>query len=140
MATSDSNLRATANQGEAGRLADVDRDIQMGEFLNAMINGMTATETGVSVTSNVATLAGTPVVLWDANGTAGTTTGHKQVLKVSAAYLTANNPAAGTCYWNGSTSVKFSSVDAISTAAFKYPKAADVTCSYLQRTLGEVDG
>ena len=128
------------NQGEPGRLADLDRDVQAGEFVNAMINAMTATESGVSVTTNVATLAATPVVLWDAKATTATHTGSKQVLKVSNAFLTANNPATGTCYWDGGTKVKFSTVDAATVASFKYPVSTDATCSYLQRTLGEVDG
>lgn len=140
---SDSTLRDSMNQGEPGRLADVDRDILMGEFVNAMLLAMAATETSVTVTSNVATLAGTPLVLWDANVSAvsgGSATGHKQVQKVSNAFLTANNPAAGTCFWDGGTKVKFSSADLATAAHFKYPKASDASVSYLQRLLNQQNG
>jgi hypothetical protein len=136
---SDSTLRDTMNQGEPGRLPDIDRDVFAGEFVNAMLLAMSATESGVSVTTNVATLANTPLVLWDANATTATATGHKKVLKVSNAFLTANNPPAGSCYWDGGLKVKFNSADAATVAAFKYPKAADASVSYLQRSLGEQD-
>lgn len=137
---SDATLRDTMNQGEAGRLADLDRDLLMGEFFNSRINAMTATEAGVSASSQVCTLAATPLVLWDAKIATGTTTGSKLVRKVSNAFLTANNPPVGSCFWDGSTKVKFNSADNCTTADFKYPKAADTTCSYLQRFMGQQDG
>lgn len=136
----DSNLRDTMNQGELQRLADIDRDTFMGEVVNAFINGMTATEAGVVVTTNLsAPLAATPLVLWDANATAAASTGKKKINKVSAAYLTANNPPVGECFWNGATGVKFNSADAVTAASYKYPKAADATCSFLQRKLAQSD-
>lgn len=139
----DASLRETMNQGEAQRLADLDRELMIGEFINSRINAMTATEAGIAVTTNVSTLAATPLVLWDAKVatvSGGAATGSKKVLKVSDAYLTANNPAAGTCFWNGDKKVKFASADLAATADFKYPKAADATCSFMQRTLGQIDG
>lgn len=134
---SDSNLRGTMNQGEAQRLADIDRDIGIGDLVNSLINAMSNTETSVTVTSNVATLANKPAYLFDAKVSAGTTTGSKQILKVSNAFLVANTPAAGTCYWDGNTKVKFSSTDGATAAHFKYTQASDSTCSYLQRSLGQ---
>lgn len=135
----DSNLRATMNQGEAQRLADIDRDVGIGDLVNALINAMSNTETSVTVTTNVATLANKPAYLLDAKVSAGTSTGSKMILKVSNAYLTANNPAAGTCFWDGNTKVKFASADAATAAHFKYTQAGDSTCSYLQRALGQQD-
>jgi hypothetical protein len=137
---SDTTLRDTMNQGEAQRIADVDRDLRIGDFVNAMINAMTATEAGVTVTTNVATLAASPTVLWDAKATTATSTGSKLVRKVSNAYLVANSPAAGECFWDGATKVKFNAVDAVTAAGFKYPLAADSSCSFLRRSLGQVDG
>ncbi len=135
----DATLRDTMNQGEAQRLPDVDRDVQMGELINALINDMSNTETSVTVTSNVATLANTPQALFDAKISAGTSTGSKKILKVTNAFLTANNPAAGSCYWDGGVKVKFNATDAGTAAHFKYSRAADVSCGYLQRALNQQD-
>lgn len=137
--SADSTFRDTMNQGEAGRLADVDRALLIGEFFNAMINAMANTETSVTITSNVATLTNVPAVLWDAKISAGTTTGSKRVLRVSNAYLTANAPAVGDCFWDGAKSVKFNSADAGSAAHFKYPQTTDSSCSFLRRSLGMTD-
>lgn len=140
---SDSNLRGTMNQGEPARLADVDRDFQLGEVWNALIIAMAATESSVTVTSNVATLAHTPQQLLDCNVatvSSGSATGHKLLRKVSNAFLTNNDPPAGSCFWDGATKVKFSSSDLASTAHFKYTQSTDATCSYLQRTLNQQDG
>lgn len=137
---SDTTLRDTMNQGEAVRLPDVDRDMKQGELINALINALANTETSVTITSNVATLAGSPLVLWDAKISAGTTVGSKLVRKVSNAFLTANAPAAGECFWDGATKVKFNAVDAGSAAHFKYPLVGDSSCSFLRRVLGQVDG
>lgn len=137
---SDSTLRDTMNQGESQRVADIDRDFKQGELINALLNALANTETSVTVTANVATLANTPLVVWDAKVSAGTSTGSKLVRKVSNAFLTANAPAAGECFWDGGVKVKFNAVDAATAAHFKYPLAADSSCSFMRRVLGQVDG
>jgi hypothetical protein len=135
----DTTLRDTMNQGEAGRLPDVDREIKIGDLLNALINALANTETSVTVTSNVATLAATPVQLWDAKISAGTTVGSKRVLRVSNAYLTANAPAVGDCFWDGATKVKFNAADNGSAAHFKYSISTDSSCSEFRRALAMTD-
>lgn len=137
---SDATLRDSMNQSEPGRQLDVLRDIQVGDLLNALVAAMSATEAGVSASSQVCTLAGTPTVLWDAKIATGGTTGSKKVLRVSNAFLTANSPPVGSCFWDGSTKVKFNATDNCTTADFKYPKAADATVGYFQRALGQQDG
>jgi hypothetical protein len=136
---SDSTLRDTMNQGEAGRLADVDRVLKVGDLLNALLAAMTATEAGVAATVNVSTLAATPSVLWDAKATTATTTGSKKIRQVSNAFLTANNPPSGECYWDGATKVKFASADVVTVAGFKYAIATDASVSALKHGLGEQD-
>jgi hypothetical protein len=136
---SDSTLRDTMNQGEAGRLADVDRALKTGDILNALLAAMTATEAGVTVTTNVATLAAVPSGFWDAKATTATTTGSKKIRRCSAAFLTANNPPAGECLWDGALKVKFASADVVTVAGFKYSVTTDASVSAMKHGLDEQD-
>ena len=105
----------------------------LNQLRTAALSVSRTTETGVTVTSNVATLANAPSALFDINGTAGGSTGRK-VFRVGP--ITGPNalvPAAGQAVWDGATKVLFSAVDAITTADFQYAKAADATIAALLR-------
>lgn len=132
------SLRDVLNTANPNNVIDALRDIGLGELVNAWINGMTSTETGITVTSNVATLAGQPSVRpFECEATAGTTLGKKQVLWGPTTGPNAIVPATGQCVWNGGTSILFASVDAVTTAKFTYAKASDATASTLQNNLGQ---
>lgn len=97
------------------------------------------TETGVTVTSNVATLANTPSFLYVAAIATGTTTGVKKLLKGPVSGPNVVTPPPGSATWDGGKKVLFASADAASTANFLYATAADTTASLLQRRLTEQD-
>jgi hypothetical protein len=133
------SLRDTLNNGEPGRVNDVARSLGLGSLLNALIAAMAGTETGVVPASNVATLANQPEFLLDANVTAGTTVGHKKLLKGPITGPAAITPAAGQCVWDGGKKVLFAAADGATAVTFRYTQATDVTVSFLQRDLGEQD-
>jgi hypothetical protein len=132
-------IRDTLNNGEANRLADAWRSINVGDLLNMLLAGATFTETGVAVTTNVATLANQPSALYIINATTATTGGVKQLLKGPITGPKALVPATGQAVWDGGKKVLFATADVVTVAKFLYAQAADVTASILQRTVGEID-
>lgn len=98
----------------------------------ALIAAGGATEQGVTVTSNVATLAARPSTLITINATAGTTTGVKQLLVGPITGQNAIAPLPGQAVWDGNVKVLFSTADAVTTADFLYTKTSDTTVSVLQ--------
>ncbi len=135
------SVRDTMNNGEAGRLADVFRQIGLGDALNILLKNTTYTETGVTVTTNKAVLANQPGKggLLSVNATAGTTTGEKALLIGPITGPKAIVPATGQAVWDGGKNVLFAAVDAVTTAKFLYGTAADTTIAGLTRNLGQSD-
>lgn len=133
------SLRTTLNNGDANRLPDALRSIGLGDLLNLLLPDMTFTETGVAVTTNVATLAAQPQNLYVVNATTATSTGVKTLLKGPISGAKAIVPAAGQCVWDGAKKVLFNAADAATVAKFLYSTSADVTISLLQREIGQSD-
>lgn len=136
------SLRDELNNADPNRLADAFRlgpSIGLGDLLNKVIAGLTATETGVTPASNVATLANQPSSLFQVNVTAGTSTGVKKLKKGPITGPKAITPAAGECVWDGGKKVLFAAADGATAVSFTYATAADVTCSILSRVLGQSD-
>jgi hypothetical protein len=132
-----STIRDELNQGPANRIGAIFRDLGLGEILSLIIGALTATETGVTVTANVATLANQPSTLIQANATTATATGEKLLLKGPITGPNAVVPAAGQAVWDGGKKVLFAAADVVTVAKFTYPTAATVTPSLLQRSVGE---
>jgi hypothetical protein len=131
----ETSLRDTLNTSDLNRIASAGQVMQQGELMNALLNALAATETGVSVSGSKASLANQPTSMVKINATAGTTTGVKK-LRIGA--LTGPNaivPATGEAVWDGAKTVQFAAVDAVTTAAFTYTKASDVSVSLLQAGL-----
>jgi hypothetical protein len=140
------SVRDVLNQANPNNTFDALRQVGLGDLANLLIKGLTATETGVvpNVTSSVAALANQPNInsLFDVNATAGTTTGHKEILlgTISGSGATAvptPTPATGQVVWDGGKKVAFAAVDAVTAASFTYESAADTAvASCLQNQLG----
>lgn len=77
-----------------------------------------ATEVGVTVTTNVATLAALPSTVINVNATAGTTTGVKTLVRDPAHTL-----VAGEVYWDGKLTLTFAAADAVTACDVVYSKA-----------------
>lgn len=77
-----------------------------------------ATETGVSVTSNAATLAAAASSIITVRATAGTTQGVKKLIRDPSHTL-----ATGEVFWDGKTGLTFAAVDAVTTIDVVYSKA-----------------
>jgi len=132
-------IRDTLNLGDANRLSAAFAKIGLGDLLNLLITAMTATEAGVTVTTNKATLANQPSSLYQINATAGTTTGIKKLLRGPITGANAIVPLTGQAVWDGNVSVLFATADAVTAASFTYARAANVTASILQRDIEEQD-
>jgi len=131
----ETTLRDSLNTVDPNRLAEVLRLMGFGEMLNLLLSALTATETGVTVTANVATLANVPSSFVLINGTAGTSTGIKTLRQGAISGPNAVPPVAGEAVWDGAKKVLFSTADAITTAAFTYATAANVSRSILAQPL-----
>lgn len=134
---SESNLRGSLNSANLNRVGDALQASGAGDLLNALIIAMSATESGLVPSSNVVTLANVPSTLFDVNATAGTTTGHKQLLEGQITGPNAIVPATGQCVWDGGKKILFAAVDVVTAVSVKYAKAADATASLLQRAIGQ---
>lgn len=136
---SELTIRGSLNAANPNRIADAERAIGLGELINSLLLAKTATESGLSPSSNVVTLAATPSALFDVNATAGTVTGHKKLLQGPITGTEAVIPATGQVTWDGGTKLLFAAADVVTTVAVKYATAADLTVSLLQRAIGEID-
>ena len=125
MATTDT-IRNDLNTGLPGRLASAQQKINFGELISYIVAKLTATESGVTVTTNVATLANTPSAVFQINATAGTTTGVKKLRQGPITGTNALVPATGEAVWDGGKKVLFAAVDAITTASFTYAQTTDL--------------
>jgi len=135
----ETTLRDSLNTQNPNRAASAAQDLELGELMTLLINGLTATETGVAVTTHVATLATTPTQLFQVNATTATVTGVKKLLKgrTDPDGTIQPVPATGEATWNGGTKVRFATADVATVASFTYASAATSTPSYLRRAIGE---
>lgn len=142
MSAQQPNLRDALNgSNQLGRLADVLRALGFGNLLGLLIRGLTATETGVTVTAHVATLANVPAEnsLYQVNATTATATGIKTLLVGPITGPGAITPAPGQAVWvPGTKTVKFNAADAVTAASFTYSVGTEAT-SVLPRQLGQSD-
>jgi hypothetical protein len=90
----------------------------MATALTGVLGGMT--ETSVTVTSNKAVLAQAPTQngLFVVNGTTGTHTGVKQLVRDPTQTL-----ATGQVYWDGGVNITFAAIDAITVCDLMYSKS-----------------
>lgn len=133
--SAETTIRDSLNTADPNRIPDVLRTLQFGEVFNLLLSQLTATETGVTPASNVATLAAQPTALILINGTAGTSTGIKTLLRGQISGPGAIVPAPGQAVWDGGKKVLFNAADAITAAAFTYATAANVSRSALAAPL-----
>lgn len=131
------SLRDVLNVSDPNRNDPALQEIGQGDLINILIKGVTPTESAVTVTSNVATLANQPATLFDINATAGTTTGRKKLRKGPITGTQKITPATGEAVWDGGKKVLFATADAVTTANFFYSQTTDTTCSILQRDQGQ---
>ena len=130
---STSSLQAVLDSGNLNDLADVAAKAGLGTMLAYACSKMGYTETGISVTTNVATLANAPTTngLFQVVATAGTTQGVKKLRKGPTTGASAIVPATGECVWDGAKSVLFAAVDAVSAASFTYAVSTDLAACLL---------
>lgn len=133
--SAETTIRDSLNTADPNRIADVLRSLAFGDLLNLLASALTATETGVTVTANVAALANQPTAFVLINGTTGTTTGIKTLRRGQITGVGAAVPLPGEAIWDGGKKVLFNSVDAITVAAFTYATAANVSRSNLAAPL-----
>lgn len=136
---SETTLRDSFNASEPNRVPSALQDVALGELLTLVINGLTATESAVAVSSNIATLAAAPIQLFQINATSGTTTGAKKLIKGSAdaAGVITPVPVTGEATWDGARRVRFAVADGATAASFTYTSPTTSSPSYLRRSLGE---
>ena len=132
-------LRDELNSVNPNRLAPVLREIGLGDLLSLVIDALADTESSITVTANVATLANQPSTLFRVNATTATSTGEKKLLKGPITGPNAITPAAGQAVWDGGIKVLFAAADVVTVAKFAYARTVTVTPSLLQRDVGEQD-
>lgn len=131
-------MRELLNQSNLNQLADVLGDIEFGELLTLVIQGLTATEAGVVPAAHVATLANQPSAMFQINATTATVTGIKKLLKGPITGEDAVVPRTGEAVWDGGVKVLFAAADAVTAASFTYARSTN-SSSVLQRDLGQLN-
>lgn len=128
-------LRDSLNTADPNRLSAALQDIELGEMLTMLIAAAAGTQTGLSPSSNVVTLAAVPTAVYQVNVTAGSPTGIRKLLKGPQTIA----PATGECVWTeGTALIKFSAADTNTTVSVTYARSTD-KASILLRNLGEKD-
>ena len=123
--SSSSSLREVLDGGNPNEVFDAMVRMNLGDLLSYAISKMASTESP-SVTLSVATLANAPVALFNVNATAGTVQGVKKLRRGLVSGPNALVPATGECIWDGSKTLLFAAVDAVTTAACTYAVATDI--------------
>lgn len=130
------SMRNEANAGPENRAMDIFREIGLGDLFSKLILGLTATEAGATITSNVCTMANQPVYLWSVQGIGGTA-GERTILRGPITGSQKITPAPGQVVWDGGKKLLFNVADANTTCALRYSTAADVTPGALSREIGQ---
>jgi hypothetical protein len=110
------DLLAAITQANKARVDILALRAELASTLAGTVGG--ATETGVTVTSNAATMAAAASSLISVRATAGTFTGVLQLVTDPTLTL-----VSGQVFWDGNTALKFAPVDAITTIDILYAKA-----------------
>lgn len=129
-------LRDTLNQSGSNQLADAFRDIKIGELLSYIVALLGFTETGITVTANIATLANAPTAMFQLTAATGTVTGVKKMLRGPISGEDAVIPITGEAVWDGGTRVLFAAADVVATASFTYARATNLA-SVTMRDMGQ---
>lgn len=135
------SIRTDLNNADPNILADELRTVRLGDFIGYLVQrviagtGLGYTEADVVPSSNVCTLAAVPTMIFQANVTAGTTTGVKTLRRGPLTGPSAITPATGECVWDGNLSVKFATADAATKVSFLYMTSASSACSLTSGTL-----
>lgn len=134
---STSQVRDTLNSGNLNQIADAAKACGLGEALSYLLAKASYTETGITVTANVATLANAPTsqglfqcVVASVSG--GSATGAKKLRKGPITGAGAITPNAGECVWDGGVKVLFAAADKAATASFTYAVATDLASDTMQ--------
>lgn len=135
------NLREMANNGVLQNLADIARELRLGDLLGFLIRAAANTQTGVVPTAGntLVTFAAPIAEIYDLVSTAGTFTG-RLTLKIGDANLL---PLPGEAVWAGpgASTVRLNAADVITAVDAKYARvdATNVVTSDLNRSLGQRD-
>lgn len=130
MAITAITLQNILDNGDANRVVDALRKIGFGSLLNKVVAGMTYTETGVSATTNVGTLANQPSARpFSVNATTATATGEKIVRQGPVSGTGALVPNAGEVIWDGGKKLLFNVADNVTVFKALYATAADAVVS-----------
>ena len=131
---SNSSLQAVLESGNLNDLADARGKAGLGTLLAYAASKMGYTETGITVTSNAATLANAPTSngLFQVVAASGTVTGVKKLRKGPVTGASALVPATGEVIWDGAKSLLFAAVDAVATASITYAVSTDLASAFLQ--------
>jgi hypothetical protein len=140
MSAQQPNLRDRLNGSmQPQALADVLKDLRLGDLLALLIRGLTPTETGVVPSAHLATLANVPTVMLQVNATTATVTGIKTLFIAPTSGPGAYVPLTGQCvWWPGTKKVLFAAADAVTAASFTYSVGTEAA-SILPRLLGQND-
>lgn len=131
------SIQAVLDSGNVNQLGDAAEKVALGTLLSYVAEKLSFTETGIAVTTNVATLANAPVAggLFQcvaATVSSGSATGVKKLRKGPITGSSALTPASGECVWDGGKKVLFAAADAVATASFTYAVATDLASTLLQ--------
>lgn len=130
------SIRNEMNQGPENRMNDALRELGIGDLVGKLILGLTATEAGATITSNVCTMAAQPSYLWSVQGIGGTA-GERVILKGPISGPQKITPAPGQVVWDGGKKLLFNIADANTTCALRYATAADTTPGVTAREIGQ---
>lgn len=121
------SVKAALNSGNPNQLGDAVAAAQLGDVLSLAIKSMSATESGVTVTSYLtAPIANQPVALLQVVGiTGGGTHTVKKLRKGPVSGAGALVPAAGEVIWDGGLHLLFAAADLAATADLTYTVSTD---------------
>ena len=124
--SSNSSLREVLNGGNPNEVFDAMVRGHVGDLLSLLCAQLGYTDTGRTVTANVATMTAQPKALFNVVVATGTSTGVKKLRRGPITGPNALVPAPGECIWDGAVSVLFAAADAALTASFAYAVAGDI--------------
>lgn len=132
-------MREELNGGNINRLGDLANAVDLGDLLAFLVQKAAATETGITPSSDVATLAAPAKKVFHLNATAGTFTGILD-LKIGDSTV---SPSSGEAVWAGpgNDEIRLNSADAITALSAWYSRTdeANVEMTLTSRRLGQHD-
>jgi hypothetical protein len=120
------SVQAALNSGNPNQLGDAVAACQLGNILSLAIKSMSATESGVTVTTYLtAPIANQPVALLQVVGIASAVRTVKKLRKGPVSGAGALVPAAGEVIWDGGLHLLFAAADLATTCELTYTVATD---------------